>query len=89
MPRSLAADALFDGSMTRSQARDFVVDSGARFLLADCRGHVNMRRLLGPLIVSVHQFGCAAVYELRPPETARGPLAELPPNAAVRAPRRQ
>ena len=26
--------------MTRAQARDFVTDSGARFLLADCRGYV-------------------------------------------------
>jgi hypothetical protein len=89
MPRSLAADALFDGQMSRAQARDFVVDSGARFLLADCRGHVNMQRLLGPLVVGVHQFGCAAVYELAQPGQAHGPLAELPPDAAVRAPRRQ
>ncbi len=89
MPRSVAADALFDGSMTRAQARDFVIDSGARFLLADCRGYVNMRRLLGPLIVNEHKFGCAAVFELAQSEEPRGALADLALDAAVRAPRRQ
>ena len=64
MPRSLAADASFKGKMTRSQARAFVLSSGARFLLASCSPHVNLRRLLGPMIVSVHRFGCAAVYDL-------------------------
>ena len=89
MPRSEAVDALFDGSMTRAQARDFVIDSGARFLLADCRGYVNMRQLLGPLIVNEHKFGCAAVFELAQSGEPRGALADLPPDAAVRAPRRQ
>jgi hypothetical protein len=38
--------------------------SGARFLLADCTTRADMRKLLGPLIRSVHGFGCAAVYEV-------------------------
>jgi hypothetical protein len=89
MPRSLAADALFTGKMTRAQARAFVVSSGARFVLASCAPRVNMLRLLGPLIVSVHRFGCAAVFDLGQGSKAEGPLAELPTNAAVRASRRQ
>lgn len=87
--RSLAADALFDGSMSPARARRFVRRSGARFLLADCRGHVNLAALLGPMVVSVRRFGCAAVYELDHAGEARGPLAELTRDAAVRAPRRQ
>jgi hypothetical protein len=87
--RSLTADALFVGAMSRAQARRFVRRSGARFLLADCRGHRDMARLLGPMVSSVHRFGCAAVYELDAAGRATGPLAELPPDAAVRAPRRQ
>ena len=89
MPRSLKADALFDGSMTRAQARRFVRRSGARFLLASCQPHVNMRRLLGSMIVDVHRFGCADVYDLGQAGKAEGPLAELPTDAVVRAPRRQ
>ncbi len=89
IPRSLAADALFDGSMSRAQARRFVARSGARFLLADCRDHVDMAALLGPMVVAVRRFGCATVYELDRAGRAEGPLAELPPDAAVRAPRRQ
>jgi hypothetical protein len=89
MPRSLTADALFDGSMSRAQARLFVLHSGARFLLSDCRNHIDLARLLGPLVASVHRFGCATVYELESAGRATGPLAELPSDAAVRAPRRQ
>jgi hypothetical protein len=89
MPRSLAADALFKGSMSRAQARAFVRSSGARFLLASCAPHVDLSRLLGSMVVDQRRFGCAAVYELDQAGKAEGPLAELPSNAAVRAPRRQ
>jgi hypothetical protein len=90
MPRSLAADALFEGTDSRAAARQFVRQSGARFLLASCNSQdVDLRRTLGPLIASTQQFGCATVYELNPPTAAGGPLAELPDNAVVRAPRRQ
>ena len=90
MPRSEAADALFQGTDTRAQARTFVKQSGARFLLASCSSHdVPLRRTLGKLITAVTHFGCATVYELTPPTAAVGPLAELPHDAAVRAPRRQ
>jgi hypothetical protein len=89
MPRSLAADALFDGSMSRARARRFVQRSGARFVLASCNPHTNLERLLGSMIISVHRFGCAAVFDVGPAGKAEGPLAELPPDAVVRAPRRQ
>jgi hypothetical protein len=90
MPRSAAADGLFQGHDTRAQARAFVKQTGARFLLASCSSEdVPLRRTLGKLIVSVTHFGCATVYELGPPTAAVGPLAELPHDAAVRAPRRQ
>jgi hypothetical protein len=86
--RSKTADALFLGRMTRAQARRFVIDSGARFILSSCRPqHVDLRPVLGSLIVSTRRFGCATVYELGPPGPARGPLEELP-DASVRASRR-
>jgi hypothetical protein len=89
MPRSAAADALFRGQDTRSQARQLVQRSGARFLLASCASHVDLRRSLGDLIVDTKQFGCATVYDIGPAAEPAGPLAELPLDAAVRAPRRQ
>jgi hypothetical protein len=75
--------------MTRLQARAFVRSSGARFVLASCAPRVNLLKLLGPLIISVHRFGCAAVFDLGLAGKPEGPLADLPTNAAVRAPRRQ
>jgi hypothetical protein len=89
MPRSAAADALFRGQDTDDQARTLVRQSGARFLLASCAPHVDLQRSLGQLIVATRQFGCATVYELGAAADAAGPLAELPPNAVVRAPRGQ
>jgi hypothetical protein len=89
MPRSEAADSLFNGSMSRPQARAFVRRTGARFVLASCVPHVNLQRLLGPMILDVRRFGCAAVFELRTAGNPTGPLAESSFDAAVRAPRRQ
>ncbi|MGZ4243538.1 MAG: hypothetical protein ACXVSE_04525 [Solirubrobacteraceae bacterium] len=89
MPRSIAADALFRGQDTKAQARRLVRQSGARFLLASCAPHADLRRSLGELIATTRHFGCATVYELQAPAEPEGPLAELPPDAAVRAPRRQ
>jgi hypothetical protein len=89
MPRAAAADALFRGQDTRAQAQQLVRQSGARFLLASCAPHANLARRLGELVVSATHFGCATVYELEPPDEAEGPLAELPSDAVVRAPRRQ
>ena len=89
MPRSAAADALFRGQDTQAQAQQLVRESGARFLLASCVPHANLAKRLGELVVSTTHFGCATVYELEAPDEAEGPLAELPSDAVVRAPRRQ
>ncbi len=89
MPRSEAADALFRGQDTQAQAQQLVRQSGARFLLASCAPHADLAKRLGELVVSTTHFGCATVYELEPPDAADGPLAELPSDAVVRAPRRQ
>ncbi len=64
--QTLTADAwgLFQGSFKPADARDFVLSTGARFVLADCQTTADMRKLLGPIIRSVHGFGCAAVYEV-------------------------
>jgi hypothetical protein len=90
MPRSLTADALFAGTLSPAASRNFVRATGARFVLASCNaGDADLKRRLGSLVTSIRRFGCATVYELEPPAQAGGPLAELPSNAAVRAPRRQ
>jgi hypothetical protein len=65
-PRQREAEVarLLDGRMPAWQARRFVAGTGARFLLADCTARADFRRDLGPIIESVHRFGCATVYEL-------------------------
>jgi hypothetical protein len=84
----LARD-LFNGTMTSRQARAFVKQSGARFVLADCAVHTDLTKALAPLTASVEHFGCARVYEIGSPGRPEGPLAQSSPDAAVRAARRQ
>ena len=48
-------------------ARAFVIGTGARFVLKDCRGHDHIWPELKKIILSVHRFGCATVYELEKP----------------------
>jgi hypothetical protein len=55
---------LLGGQMTPAQARSFVADTGARFLLADCASRDDLGRDLAPMIRSTHRFGCATVYQL-------------------------
>jgi hypothetical protein len=57
-------EALFQGSTTPAAPRGFVLKSGARSVLGDCEITANMHRLLGRIIRSAHEFGCAAVYEV-------------------------
>jgi hypothetical protein len=66
--RSARANDLFTGRLDASAARAMVTETKARFVISDCRAHVDMQPLLGPLLVSARRFGCAAVYEVR-----RGP----------------
>jgi hypothetical protein len=62
--RQVAVRELFTGQMTPAAARQFVVSTGARFLLADCRPTASLNKLLPQIVVAVHRFGCATVYEL-------------------------
>ena len=65
--RSAAVDRLFAGRMRpASAARGFVVRTGARILIADCRHPGDLSPALGALVASVHRFGCARVYVLEP-----------------------
>jgi hypothetical protein len=57
--------ALFGGSMSSAEAREFVLGTPARFVLADCQSRADLPKLLGPTVTSIHRFGCAAVYEVR------------------------
>lgn len=66
--RTSETDALFEGRLTRVQSTLLVRLSGAAFLASDCRpGRVDLRPLLGALVIQFWRFGCATVYEVRPP----------------------
>ncbi|MGI8711598.1 MAG: hypothetical protein ACR2NR_00110 [Solirubrobacteraceae bacterium] len=58
------ADALFSGRMKPGAARAFVERTGATMLVADCRHRADLTRPLGPMIATVHRFGCARVFVL-------------------------
>lgn len=63
--RQIAADQLLGGRMATAQARALIGSTGARFALRDCGASARVGGLLGPMIIAVHQFGCAVVYQLR------------------------
>jgi hypothetical protein len=84
-PRAELAQQLFDGSLAPDLTRGLLAQSGARFVLDDCQTSADIDSLLAPLTESVHRFGCATVYVLASPGPPSGPLAESPPNAALRA----
>ncbi len=52
------------GDPSPAEARTLVLNSGARFLLADCETTTDIPKLLGSIIRSSRRFGCAAVYEV-------------------------
>ncbi len=58
-------NTLFDGRMRPRAARAFVASTGASLLVADCGHRADLTRALGPMLASVHRFGCATVYVLR------------------------
>jgi hypothetical protein len=64
--REELARALLAGTMTRARARALVRETGAAFVLSDCRRRADLRPLLGPLVREVRRFGCATVYEVGP-----------------------
>ncbi len=62
--RTALAEQLFGGSLGPRTARTFVLGTGARFVLADCRSRADLARLLAPIIRSVRRYGCARYPEL-------------------------
>jgi hypothetical protein len=55
------------GRVLPRYARAFVIGTGARFVLKDCKGRDHLWRELRKIVVSVHRFGCASVYEIESP----------------------
>jgi len=60
-------EQLFEGAIDSDAARALVTASGARFVLADCRVTIDLSKTLAPIMISLHRFGCAKVYELGQP----------------------
>jgi hypothetical protein len=63
--RQAATEQLFDQDRSAAQERAFVARTGARFVLEPCYSHVDLGRVLAPMVAASRRFGCAAVYELR------------------------
>lgn len=82
--RALYSQQVFRISVPSGAARRLVRQSGARFVLADCRVNPQLGAVLAPLTESVEHFGCAAVYTLKAAPAPRLPLAESSPHAALR-----
>ena len=64
--RTAIADQLFAGGLAPPDARAFVISTGARRLLSDCRSPTPLKPLLGDLVTGVHRYGCATVYDVSP-----------------------
>ena len=67
LERSQRAFELFQGSADPEAARLLVAESGARYLLSDCKQTADIELLLRAEIERRHSFGCAVVYEVRGP----------------------
>lgn len=63
--RQARVDALFAGDLAPAAARRMVARIGPAFLLTDCRTQVDLRPILGPMVLGVRRFGCARVYAVR------------------------
>ena len=63
--REQAAEQLFSAQLTPAQAEALVRRSGARFLLSDCHGRADIRRLVARVVSRERRFGCATVWEVR------------------------
>jgi hypothetical protein len=65
--RSLTVWKLFSGQMRQVDVRQLVRSLHVRFLLTDCRQTSRPDKLYPQLVVAVHRFGCATVYDVGPP----------------------
>jgi hypothetical protein len=63
--RTQRAERLFSARMGRAEAEALVRGSGARFVLSDCNGRADVRRLLAGVTGPPRRFGCATVWEVR------------------------
>jgi hypothetical protein len=63
--RAGAASNLLSGRLAPDEAVDLVRSTGARFVLADCRGRADLRSVLRPVLAEARPYGCAVVYEIR------------------------
>jgi hypothetical protein len=62
--RQEMSERLLTGRLPPARARAFVRESGARFVLGDCRSK-NLTVTLAPMLAEVRRFSCATVYVLR------------------------
>jgi hypothetical protein len=62
--RAREADALLQGTLGRERADRLLRDSGARFVLVDCRSSADGLAALGPLVAEEAAFGCASVHRV-------------------------
>ena len=58
------AASLLGGALAPAEAQRLLRATGARFVLADCRGRADLRAALGPLLATATHHGCATVYEI-------------------------
>ena len=65
--RSEAAQNLFAGTLAPTKARQLVLDSHAAFLLSGCSDPNRVADELDSLLSAKLVFGCATIYEVRPP----------------------
>ena len=69
LQRGYVANAVFKGQIPPRVARQLILKSGARLVFQPCYGRSSakpsLEPLLGSLLESVHQFGCARVYVLK------------------------
>jgi hypothetical protein len=63
--------------MSKAAAQRFARQTGARFVLASCDPHVDLRRWLGSMVVATRRFGCATVWELESPAPPSGPFVSV------------
>jgi hypothetical protein len=62
--RRQAAERLFGGRMTPTQADTLIRSSRAGFLFSDCHGRADISRLVAAVARPLRRFGCATVYEV-------------------------